>query len=164
MNFSKSAVAIALLMATSLRSASSFATPSMFGVAARRGAAGNGAARLFLFDKLFSTASGKLPVMADEAVMNEKAHGTSEKPVQKNLRWSCDYETADRICNFNRHYAEVSCKDDGVNSMLRLLREPERQPILCCLKLSSRFCFFAHSNNATKVFGILANDRLLEVH
>ena len=24
----------------------------------------------------------------------------------KNLRWSCDWNTADRICCFNRHYAE----------------------------------------------------------
>ena len=24
----------------------------------------------------------------------------------KSLRWKCDYDTADRICNFNRHYAE----------------------------------------------------------
>jgi peptide methionine sulfoxide reductase MsrB len=50
----------------------------------------------------------KLPLMADESVMSMKAHGTSDKPVQKNLRWSCDYETADRICNFNRHYAEYA--------------------------------------------------------
>mmetsp|Transcript_30160 Transcript_30160/g.46240 ORF Transcript_30160/g.46240 Transcript_30160/m.46240 type:complete len:201 (+) Transcript_30160:104-706(+) len=48
----------------------------------------------------------KLPIMAEESAMSQKAHGTSEKPVQKNLRWSCDYDTADRICNFNRHYAE----------------------------------------------------------
>jgi hypothetical protein len=27
-------------------------------------------------------------------------------PVQKNLRWGCDRDTADRISNFNRHYAE----------------------------------------------------------
>ena len=26
--------------------------------------------------------------------------------VQPDLRWKCDAETADRICNFNRHYAE----------------------------------------------------------
>jgi peptide methionine sulfoxide reductase MsrB len=26
--------------------------------------------------------------------------------VQENLRWSCDQEVADKICNFNRHYAE----------------------------------------------------------
>ena len=38
--------------------------------------------------------------------MSPKAHGTSEVPVQKDLRWNCDYDTADRICNFNRHYAE----------------------------------------------------------
>jgi peptide methionine sulfoxide reductase MsrB len=37
-----------------------------------------------------------------------KAHGTSNVPVQQNLRWDCDRETADRICNFNRHYAEHS--------------------------------------------------------
>jgi hypothetical protein len=38
--------------------------------------------------------------------MSPKAHGTSSTPVQKDLRWGCDYDTADRICNFNRHYAE----------------------------------------------------------
>ena len=32
--------------------------------------------------------------------------GTSATPVQKDLRWNCDVQTADRICNFNRHYAE----------------------------------------------------------
>ena len=44
--------------------------------------------------------------MGGEEIMSQKAHGTSEKPVQKDLLWGCDYETADRICNFNRHYAE----------------------------------------------------------
>jgi hypothetical protein len=45
-------------------------------------------------------------VMGDETLMSPKAHGTSATPVQKDLRWGCDYDTADRICNFNRHYAE----------------------------------------------------------
>lgn len=40
--------------------------------------------------------------------MKPKAHGTSETPVQETLRWGCDRDTADRICNFNRHYAEYS--------------------------------------------------------
>jgi len=40
--------------------------------------------------------------------MSKKAHGTSDKPVVKDRRWGCDYETADRICNFNRHYAEYA--------------------------------------------------------
>lgn len=40
--------------------------------------------------------------------MSKKEHGTSHVPVQTNLRWKCDRSTADRICNFNRHYAEHS--------------------------------------------------------
>lgn len=52
--------------------------------------------------------NSKYPIIAEEEVMSQKGHGTSEKPVQKNLRWNCDYETADRICNFNRHYAEFA--------------------------------------------------------
>jgi len=44
--------------------------------------------------------------MGDESLMSPKAHGTSPVPVQQNLRWSCDFSTSDRICNFNRHYAE----------------------------------------------------------
>ena len=45
-------------------------------------------------------------VMGDEQMMSQKAHGTSATPVQKELRWGCDVGTADRICNYNRHYAE----------------------------------------------------------
>ena len=47
-------------------------------------------------------------VMGDESIMSQKSHGTSNCPVQSNLRWGCDEEVADRICNFNRHYAEYS--------------------------------------------------------
>jgi hypothetical protein len=48
------------------------------------------------------------PITIDESVMNPKAHGTCENPVMKKLRWGCDYNTADRICCYNRHYAEHS--------------------------------------------------------
>jgi len=48
----------------------------------------------------------KLPIVGGEEIMSEKVHGTSEKAVMKELKWGCDYATADRICNFNRHYAE----------------------------------------------------------
>lgn len=48
----------------------------------------------------------KYPIYGSESIMSRKAHGTSETPVQKNLRWNCDYKTADRISNYNRHYAE----------------------------------------------------------
>mmetsp|Transcript_14628 Transcript_14628/g.18500 ORF Transcript_14628/g.18500 Transcript_14628/m.18500 type:complete len:203 (-) Transcript_14628:56-664(-) len=45
-------------------------------------------------------------VMGDESIMRKKAHGTSETPVQEKLKWGVDRKIADRICNFNRHYAE----------------------------------------------------------
>eukprot|EP00051_Salpingoeca_urceolata_P017299 m.234685 g.234685 ORF g.234685 m.234685 type:complete len:238 (-) comp18916_c5_seq11:233-946(-) len=51
---------------------------------------------------------GKLPVMGSESLMSKKEHGTSKTPVQSNLRYGCDHKLADRICNFNRHYAERS--------------------------------------------------------
>jgi hypothetical protein len=38
--------------------------------------------------------------------MSKKTHGTSDVPVQTNLRWNVDRSKADRICNYNRHYAE----------------------------------------------------------
>lgn len=55
-----------------------------------------------------ASGSTKYPLKADESVMSQKAHGTSEKPVQENLLFGCDTQTADRICSFNRHYAEHS--------------------------------------------------------
>ena len=49
---------------------------------------------------LFQGATGqKYPepvVMGDESIMSKKAHGTSNVPVQENLRWKCDRDTADR--------------------------------------------------------------------
>jgi peptide methionine sulfoxide reductase MsrB len=54
-----------------------------------------------------ASASG-YPLECEESVMSQKAHGTSDKPVQNKLRWNCDVQKADKICNFNRHYAEFS--------------------------------------------------------
>lgn len=41
-------------------------------------------------------------VPGSENIMSPKKHGTSDTPVQKNLRWNVDWNTADRICNYNR--------------------------------------------------------------
>ena len=49
-----------------------------------------------------AAASGKYPIIADEEVMKQKAHGTSEKPVMKNLKWGADYEVfpqSSLLCN-----------------------------------------------------------------
>ena len=39
-------------------------------------------------------------------MMKKKSHGTSDAPVQNNLKYGCDVALADRICNFNRRFAE----------------------------------------------------------
>jgi len=65
----------------------------------------------------------KLPIVGDESIMAPKAHGTSETPVQQDLLWGCDNETADRICNFNRHYAEYA----GYWTSTNFLKEVDRE-------------------------------------
>ena len=40
--------------------------------------------------------------------MKRKKHGTSNVPLQQDLKWNCDRKEADKICNYNRHYAEYS--------------------------------------------------------
>jgi len=62
--------------------------------------------RSFRHSVVRNASTEKLPLVGGEEIMSQKAHGTSEKPVMKELKWGCDYATADRICNFNRHYAE----------------------------------------------------------
>ena len=71
--------------------------------------------RGILWVLLMGTASGRMsandkgyPVMGSEEIMSPKAHGTCAAPVQDNLRYGCDFKTADSICCYNRHYAEHS--------------------------------------------------------
>mmetsp|Transcript_5095 Transcript_5095/g.6585 ORF Transcript_5095/g.6585 Transcript_5095/m.6585 type:complete len:171 (-) Transcript_5095:270-782(-) len=65
-------------------------------------------------------------VMGEESIMSPKAHGTSHVPVQKNLRWKCDQEVADRICNFNRHYAEQSGYFTSVKKFIQETKDSEK--------------------------------------
>lgn len=58
-----------------------------------------------LKDRASAKASG-YPVVGGDDIMSKKAHGTSGVPVQSKLRWNCDVALADRICNYNRNWAE----------------------------------------------------------
>jgi len=101
------AVAMLVVGNSLLRSAAAFGprVPSSFGATASANVTQRN-----LFNRLFGTAaqSSKYPIMTGEETMSQKGHGTSEKPVQKDLKWNCDEKVADRICNFNRHYAEYA--------------------------------------------------------
>lgn len=46
--------------------------------------------------------------LGDESLMAQKEHGTSSQPVQSDLLYGVSNKLADRICNFNRHFAEMS--------------------------------------------------------
>jgi hypothetical protein len=43
----------------------------------------------------------------DESIMSPKAHGTSALPVQSDLLYGVSNSLADKICNYNRHFAEM---------------------------------------------------------
>merc|ERR1719158_1530364 len=51
-------------------------------------------------------------IQGKEDIMSQKAHGTCDNgpkvEADGRMRWGCDPKTADRICCFNRHYAEHS--------------------------------------------------------
>jgi hypothetical protein len=59
-------------------------------------------------DAMYTTKCSTPCVPGNESIMRQKEHGTSHTPVQTILRWDCSSDLADRICNYNRHYAEIS--------------------------------------------------------
>lgn len=75
---------------------------------------------------------GKYPVLAEDSIMAQKAHGTSPRPVQENLRWNVDRKKADQICSFNRDFAEYGGYWQTTNFIddLRQLKSqsPETEP------------------------------------
>lgn len=100
-----------LLLASALPAISAFSPATGRSIAgpASSPAASTTARSMSVFDFLFPKKEFAAPcVMGDESIMSPKAHGTSEVPVQKDLRWNCDAQIADRICNFNRHSAEYA--------------------------------------------------------
>jgi len=69
--------------------------------------------------------AGGMTKLGKEDIMSPKAHGTSPKPVQAELRWSTDRGTADRICSFNRHYAESPGYYETTSFLKEVSRESE---------------------------------------
>jgi len=66
---------------------------------------------------------GGKPVFGnDKEIMTNKSHGTTENPVQANLRFNVDAKTADKICSYNRHFAEYSGYFTSSKSYLEALR------------------------------------------
>lgn len=95
-----------IMVAVSMRSVLSFVPAAVIKVSGKsnapyqNGLTSTTTTQRHLFNRLFSsstTSNSKYPILADESIMSKKKHGTSDEPVQTNLRWNCDYDTADRI-------------------------------------------------------------------
>ena len=55
-----------------------------------------------------TTTPTQYPLIGSPSIMSQKTHGTSDVPIQAKLRFGANPKLANRICNFNRHYAEPS--------------------------------------------------------
>jgi len=73
-------------------------------------------------------------IIGDASIMSQKAYGTSNVPIQENLRWSEDESKADSICNHNRHWAEPSGyftkNSDFMNQIRAFEQEQKEDPSL----------------------------------
>ena len=65
--------------------------------------------------------SGPLVYGADD-IMSPKEHGTSSAPVQETLRYGVSRSLADKICSFNRVFAEMGGYFEGSTSFERDVR------------------------------------------
>lgn len=68
---------------------------------------------------------GKPVYGSDKDIMVNKSHGTTENPIQANLKYNVDAKTADKICSYNRHFAEYSGYFTSSKSYLEALRSAD---------------------------------------
>ena len=67
---------------------------------------GGGSTRSSSANDTPKSTANSLPVVGDDSIMSKKTHGSAPRPVQWKLRFGVNRAEADRICCFNRHYAE----------------------------------------------------------
>ena len=84
-----------------------------------------------------------------QSVMSQKEHGTCTKPLSKNLRWDVDWATADKICCFNRHFAEYS----GYFTTTEFMKETGKDgPITFYDPINSKPLFIAPQGRSWREF------------
>lgn len=59
----------------------------------------------------------------DDDIMSKKEHGTTSLPVQENLRYGVSRKLADKICSFNRMFAEMGGYFEGSTTFEKDVRE-----------------------------------------
>lgn len=88
---------------------------------------------------------------ADESIMSPKAHGTSAEPVQQDLMYGVSNKLADKICNFNRHFAENGGYFESTN-FEDAVREAKGQPLTFYDSVTGKPLFVAPLNRSPEEF------------
>ena len=63
----------------------------------------------------------------DEKIMSPKDHGTTMTPVQETLRYDVSRKTADKICSYNRRFAEYSTYFQEQPQFISALKDSAQQ-------------------------------------
>ena len=98
-----------------------------------------------------AAAPPSLPIMAPDAIMLPRAHGTCVGPVQAKLRWGADRTTADHICCFNRHYAESAGYWEET-PLLRSMMDSSPNATTFCDSVTGKPLFIAPVGRTLKEF------------
>jgi len=96
---------------------------------------------------------GPLVYGADD-IMSQKEHGTSAAPVQENLRYGVSGKLADKICSFNRVFAEMGGYWEGTSfeKDVRQLVASTGKPVTFYDSVSGKPLFEAPINRSVDEF------------
>merc|ERR1712238_416869 len=86
----------------------------------------------------------------DEGIMSPKEHGTSANPVQGDLLYGTDNKLADKISNFNRHFAENGGYFQSTSFENTVLQA--KDPITFYDSVTGKALFVAPINRSAKEF------------
>eukprot|EP00584_Thalassiosira_punctigera_P018707 CAMPEP_0172563008 /NCGR_PEP_ID=MMETSP1067-20121228/99179_1 /TAXON_ID=265564 ORGANISM="Thalassiosira punctigera, Strain Tpunct2005C2" /NCGR_SAMPLE_ID=MMETSP1067 /ASSEMBLY_ACC=CAM_ASM_000444 /LENGTH=236 /DNA_ID=CAMNT_0013353355 /DNA_START=142 /DNA_END=852 /DNA_ORIENTATION=+ len=94
-------------------------------------------------------------VYGDDDIMSQKGHGTTSVPVQENLRYGVSRKLADKICSFNRVFAEMGGYFEGSSTFEKDVRNivaSTREPVVFYDSVSGKSLFRAPVNRSVDEF------------
>jgi len=100
-----------------------------------------------------TTPGGKIQ-FGGEDIMSLKEHGTTSLPVQENLRYDVSRKLADRICCYNRHFAEFGgyFESTPFEETMRNLVSSNNGPVTFYDSVTGKPLFVAPINRSVEQF------------
>jgi hypothetical protein len=94
-------------------------------------------------------------VYGEDSLMSTKSHGTTEEGVQPNLRYGVSNKLADKICSYNRMFAEMGGYFEGVpfeEQVRKLVADSGGQPVTFYDSVSGKPLFKAPVGRSVDAF------------